>query len=482
MEKAFMSAGVDYLTGTEHLHFDWKLKKEYPLSAELLSISQAWKTGPDGNYTIGAKGAPEAIIDLCHMRVDEADVIVTKVREMANRGHRVLGVAKAKVNSTHLPIKQHDFDFEFVGLVGLADPIRREVPKAISECKTAGIRVLMITGDHPNTARSIAQQIGLQNAEAILTGSELNQMSDTQLQETIRTVNVFSRMAPDQKLRLVEALKKNGEVVAMTGDGVNDAPALRSAHIGIAMGGRGTDVARESAALVLLDDDFTSIVEAIRMGRRVYSNLRGALVYLLAIHIPIAGISVLPVVLKLPLVLLPVHIAFLHLIIEPVCSIAFEAEPTSLSTMLHPPRNPKEPLFNRQMWVPSLIQGSSVLAALLLVYMISLFRGQGERDARALTFTSLIISNLVLIVTSRSSAFSVWDKLTLTQNNIIKWIILGTVVALAIVLYVPFLNNLFRFSTLHFVDAMICIIVGVLSVIWFEAIRKLMSFIKSLKS
>jgi Ca2+-transporting ATPase len=471
MEQAFLNAGTDFLTGTEHLHFDWQLKREYPLTTELLSISQVWKAGPNGENVVGAKGAPEAIIDLCHLQPEQSNPIAKKAQEMANRGLRVLGVAKAKVKSIQLPSQQHDFDFEFVGLVGLADPIRREVPGAIAECKTAGIRVLMITGDHPNTARSIAKQIGLQNAEKVITGFELNQMSDVELQDRVKNVTIFSRMAPEQKLRLVQALKKNGEIVAMTGDGVNDAPALRNAHIGIAMGGRGTDVARESAALVLLDDDFTSIVEAIRMGRRVYSNLRSALVYLLAVHIPIAGISVLPVLLQLPLVLLPVHIAFLHLIIEPACSIAFEAEPARSSIMLQPPRNPKQPLFDRKMWAPSLIQGTSVLIALLIIFTVSIFRGQGVRDGRALAFTSLIISNLVLILVSRSSSDSIKGKFRLTQNSITNWIIVGGIIVLALVLYVPILRNLFRFSTLHLIDILICLSVGVLSVIWFRPVR-----------
>lgn len=472
MEQAFINTGSVYLKGTEHLHSEWVLEKEYPLTPELLSISQAWNPKPKEEVVIGAKGAPEAIMDLCHMNAHRAEELTQTVQTMTHDGLRVLGVAKAKSKPASLPGKQHDFDFEFVGLVGLADPIRREVPQAISECKTAGIRVIMITGDHPNTARSIAQKIGLQNSDRVITGSELNKMPDSELSNRIKDVSVFSRMVPEQKLRLVKALKDNGEIVAMTGDGVNDAPALKSAHIGIAMGGRGTDVARESAALVLLDDDFGSIVEAIRTGRRVFSNLRSALVYLLAVHVPIAGLSVVPVLLKLPLVLLPIHIAFLHLIIEPACSIAFEAEPVSTSAMLHPPRNPKEPLFTRKIFIPSLIQGGSVLVALLVIYTVSIFRGQGERDGRALAFTSLIVSNLALILTSRNSTHSLRDKLSLARNNVIKSIFAGTITLLALVLYVPPLQRLFQFSTLHFIDLVICLTVGLLSVLWFELLKK----------
>ncbi|MDR3607364.1 MAG: cation-translocating P-type ATPase [Oligoflexia bacterium] len=470
MEKAFLEAGKLFLGGTEHLHPDWSLKREYPLSSELLSISHAWKSAKYEGHVVGAKGAPEAIIDLCHLNPAATERIAKKVTEMAEKGFRVIGVAKAKLKSAALPEKQHDFDFEFVGLVGLADPIRPGVPQAIAECRSAGIRVVMITGDHPNTARSIGRQIGLAHAENVLTGSELARISDPELQEVARNVSIFSRMTPDLKLRLVTALKNDGEIVAMTGDGVNDAPALKTADIGIAMGGRGTDVAREAAAIVLLDDDFSSIVEAIRMGRRVYANLQSAFIYLLSAHVPIAGISVLPVLLKLPLVLLPVHIAFLHLIIEPACSIAYEAEPARPATMRVPPRGKEESLYNRKMFLPSLARGGSVLAALLLIYVISLYRGQGELDARALTFTTLIISNLTLIVMIQKETGE--QKRPVALNQVTLTIIAAAVVLLAIVLYVPPLRNLFRFSTLHAEDLGICIGVGILSAAWVELIRR----------
>jgi Ca2+-transporting ATPase len=470
MERAFLSAGDDYLRGTEHLHQNWTLFREYPLSSELLSISRAWKPGerPVGDeYVVGAKGAPEAIVDLCHLEPDQAKRISSQAESLAREGLRVLGVAKASLKSRQLPPGQHDFDFKYLGLIGLADPIRPEVPRAMEECRSAGIRVIMITGDHPDTARSIARQIGLGNWESVITGSELDRMSEEQLAQAVRNTHVFSRMAPAQKLRLVEALKSSGEIVAMTGDGVNDAPALKSANIGIAMGGRGTDVAREAASLVLLDDDFASIVEAIRMGRRIYRNLRRAIVYLLAVHIPIAGMSVLPVILDLPLLLLPVHVAFLHLIIEPVCSVAFEAEPASPHAMEESPRNPREPIFSARLFGPSLLQGTSVLASLLMVYVVSLYRGQGEQDARALAFTSLIISNLVLILTSG-------DAIRVRSGNrVILGIIFAAMAMLGLILYSPALRGLFRFSELHPLDLLLCVLVGVLSVVWIEGLKLL---------
>lgn len=468
MELAFISAGSTFLKGTEHLHHDWSLQKEYPLSPDLLAISHAWRTQADGGVIVGAKGASEAIIDLCHLPDDEARKMTLVSEGLASEGLRVLGVAKASSQAATLPMNQHDFNFSFVGFIGIADPVRPEVPKAIAECRTAGIRVVMITGDHPLTASNIAQQIGLENFKKVVTGSELKEMSGPELASLIKVVNIFSRVSPTQKLQLVDLLKAQGEVVAMTGDGVNDAPALKSADIGIAMGGRGTDVARESASLVLLDDDFGSIVEAIRMGRRVYANLKSALVYLFAVHIPIAGMSVIPVVFKLPLVLLPAHIALIHLIIEPASSVAFEVEPADERVMSRPPRNPRERLFNRALLLPSLVQGLSIFLVLLGIYLISLMRGQGEADARALVFTTLIISNVMLIFMNRGSQRSLIRKMTSLRNHVAEWIALGSFVVLGLTLYVPSLRELYRFSTLHWDDLVLCLVLGVFGVLWLK--------------
>jgi len=310
------------------------------------------------------------------------------------------------------------------------------------------------------------------NPNLVMTGAEMQEVSDVDLGIMAKKISVFSRVMPEQKLRLVNCLKASGEVVAMTGDGVNDAPALKSADIGIAMGGRGTDVARESADLVLLDDDFASIVEAIRMGRRIYTNLRSALVYLFAVHIPIAGMSIFPVVFGLPLVFFPAHIAFLHLIIEPASSIAFEAEPADPGSMSEPPRDPNEKLLNRDLWIPSLVMGTSILVALLSVYYISLKRGFGENDARAFVFTTLIISNIVLIFMSRGSKTSLLKKLTSKPNKVVQYIILASLVMLGGVLYIEGLREVFNFSYLHPVDLFICITIGIVSVIWTELIPK----------
>ncbi len=296
MEQAFHRLAQEYLANTEHLHADWSLAREYELSPDLLAMSHLWRIPGQRQHAVATKGAPEAIADLCHLAEPARQQVAAQAAEMAERGLRVLGIAKAAHRGADWPAIQHDFDFEFLGLVGLADPLRPEVPAAVEECRLAGIRVAMITGDHPRTAQAIARRTGIDDAR-ILTGQQLQQLEAAgavAMREGIRGVCVFARVTPQQKLAIVEALKADGEIVAMTGDGVNDAPALKSAHIGIAMGKRGTDVAREAAALVLLDDDFGAIVQAIRLGRRIFGNLRQAMIYTLAVHVPIIGLAILP--------------------------------------------------------------------------------------------------------------------------------------------------------------------------------------------
>jgi Ca2+-transporting ATPase len=470
MEKAIRELGERYLAQTEHLHRNWTLVHEYPLAKELLALSRVWKSAGGTNFVIATKGAPEAIADLCHFNKIQTEDLSRHVNSMAEEGLRVLGVAKAQIEQTTLPGEQHDFKFEFVGLIGLADPVRPTVPGAVRECYTAGIRVVMITGDYPGTAQNIARQIGLKPNDRFVTGPELDGMDDSELQERIQSVSIYARVVPEQKLRLVNAFKANGEIVAMTGDGVNDAPALKAAHIGIAMGERGTDVARESSALVLLNDDFSSIVEAVKMGRRIFDNIKKAIAYIFAIHVPIAGMSLIPVLLKWPLVLLPVHIVFLELIIDPACSVVFEAESEEANVMKRPPRNPKEPLFSRKTLAVSMLQGVSVLVIVFAVYAIALYRGQGESEARALTFTTLIIANLGLILTNRSWSRTILSTLR-SPNTALWWVLGGAAVFLGLVLYVPFLRSLFRFSALHPLDLAICLSAGVVSIMWFEGLK-----------
>ena len=471
MEKALHQVGATFLARTEHLHADWQLIREYSLSRQLLALSHVWKSRTGNDYIIAAKGAPEAIADLCHFTPDQTQELARQIDAMAQDGLRVLGVARARFQApAELPAEQHDFPFEFLGLLGLADPVRATVPQAIRECQTAGIRVVMITGDYPVTAQNIARQIGLPSG-TVMTGPELTALDNAQLQQQIGTVNIFARVVPEQKLRIVQALKATGEIVAMTGDGVNDAPALKAAHIGIAMGKRGTDVARESAALVLLDDDFASIVEAIKLGRRIFDNIQKAVAYIFAIHIPIAGLSLIPVLLKWPLVLLPVHILFLELIIDPACSTIFEAEPEEADIMQRKPRNPNEPLFNRRSVRRSILEGLAVLGVVLAVFAVALYRGQGETEARALCYTTLIIANLGLILTNRSRTRTILATLR-TPNAALWWVLGGATVFLSLVLSVPGLRSLFRFSVLHPNDIALCLGAGILSILGFELLKR----------
>jgi len=475
MEKALKQVGDDYLARTEHLHQDWEILREYPLTGELLAMSCVWQS-PEDKLVVATKGAPEAIADLCHFNTQQRQDLEQQINKMAIAGLRVLGVAKVigqhQKNKTlkSLPEAQHDFEFAFLGLLGMADPVRPTVAPAIAECYTAGIRVVMITGDYPATAQNIARQIGLKPATEVITGAELETIPEGELLSRIQTVNIFARVVPEQKLLIVNALKRCGEIVAMTGDGVNDAPALKAANIGIAMGERGTDVARESADLVLLDDDFSAIVQSVRLGRRVFDNLKKGMAYTLAVHIPIAGMSLIPVIFHWPLVLLPIHIAFLHLIIDPACTVVFEAEPEESNIMNRPPRNPRESLFSRRTLRLALLQGISVLVVLLLVFAVAFYSGHGEFDARALAFTTLIVSNLSMILSNRSWSRTIPEMLR-TPNAALWWVLAGAVVFMGLVLYVPVLRHLFRFSFLHFDDLLVSLTSGALSILWFEGLK-----------
>ena len=470
LERAVKRLGDRKLFKTEHLHYDWNLLREYPLSQNLLALSHVWKSPSGREYVIAAKGAPEAIADLCHLDDRQSNEVLWNVGLMAADGLRVIGVAKAQFTEEDLPVDQHEFVFEFLGLIGLADPVRPNVPDEIGECYDAGIRVIMITGDYPGTAMNVARQIGLEPADEFVTGEELDAMDDDALQERIKSVNIFARVVPEQKLRIVDALKANGEVVAMTGDGVNDAPALKSAQIGIAMGGRGTDVAREASELVLLNDDFSSIEEAVRLGRRIFDNLKKAMAYILAVHVPIAGISLLPVLFKWPLVLLPVHIAFLELIIDPACSVVFEGEREEIDVMTRPPRSLSDPLFNKRTVALSLLQGLFVLIIVTVVFRLALYRGLNPAEARALTFTTLVLANLGLILINRSWTRTIIDTLR-SPNRALLWVFGGALVFLGLVLYVPALQQVFKFKPLGFVDVAISIGAAVLSIAWFEVFK-----------
>lgn len=456
MEQALHDLGKSAIADRLGQRGDWALVREYPLTPQLLAHTHVWRTGEGGACVVAVKGAPEAVARLSRLDAAAWAQVETEVRGMAGQGLRVLGVARATFEGENWPSAQDGFAFEWLGLVGFADPVRPTVKSALAECRSAGIRVIMITGDYPVTAQAIARQIGLTPADAVLTGAELVQMDEAELASRVKHVNIFARVVPEQKLRLVEALKASGEVVAMTGDGVNDAPALKAAHIGIAMGGRGTDVAREAASLVLLEDDFDSIVDAVRLGRRIYRNIRNAMSYLLAVHVPIAGMAFIPLLFGWPPVFFPVHIVFFEFVIDPACSIVFEADPIDDEVMRRPPRKPDEHLFDSGTVVLALLQGAAMLLAVALVYGYVLQRGTGETEARAMAFITIVLGNLGLILANRSRSRTIFATLRF-PNPALWWVVGGTLLGALLVLHVQYLRELFRFAPLGAADLLLCL-------------------------
>ncbi len=471
MDKAFHELGRARLSGTEHLHgSQWKLAHAYGLRPDLLAMSQVWQgTDDPQRFAIASKGAPEAIAELCHLSTEDRSALSTSINAMANDGLRVLGVARASYTGTTWPESQHDFAFELVGLVGLADPLRASVPAAVAECRTAGIKVVMITGDYPATAKAIARQAGL-DADDVVSGEDLAAMNDGELAQRVRTATVFARIMPEQKLRIVNALKANGEIVAMTGDGVNDAPSLKAAHIGIAMGGRGTDVAREASSIVLLDDDFGSIVKAVRLGRRIYDNLRKAMGFIFAVHVPIAGLALLPLLFGLPLLFWPMHIAFLEMVIDPVCSLVFEAETEEDDVMQRAPRSPAEPLFSRQLIAWSVLQGGLAFALVAAIFVIGYRQGMPETEVRALAFFSLVMTIVGLIFVNRSFSASIITALR-RPNPALVWVLVSVTAMLGVTLLWPFARGLFRFGPLHWDDLALTLAAGVIVLVVLELLK-----------
>jgi len=452
---------------------DCRLIRAYGLRPDLFAVANVISDGAQHSTRAYAKGALEAIGELCHLQNERLVSVRAQVDELADRGVRVLAVARSPQlepkEVVTLPDSPRGIDFEYLGLIGFADPLRSNVPAAVEECRSAGIRVLMITGDYPATARAIGGQAGLDTTK-VLSGDEIDALTDERLLTRVRDTSIFARIRPNQKLRIVQCLKANGEVVAMTGDGVNDAPAIKAAHIGIAMGGRGTDVAREASAIVLLDDDFGSIVKTIRLGRRIYDNLRKAIEYIVAVHIPIAGLALLPLLLGMPLMLTPIHIAFLEMIIDPACSMVFEAEGEEANVMRRPPRDPKSPLLLRRRILWALLQGLIALAILAGVLISASRMGMAEDDLRALVFSSLVLINMGLILVNRSFESSL--ARALLQPNRALWILLGGVLSLlGVAVYWPPAQSLFHFGKLHWNDLAVCMAVGAVSLVGLEVLK-----------
>jgi P-type Ca2+ transporter type 2C len=470
MEKAIRGFGRKHLVDTEHMHTDWSPEFSYPLSPEILAMTHVFPAGKPGHHLLATKGAPEAVADLCHLSALWREAIVRQVQDMAHRGLRVLGVAKGQWDGQKFPENQHDFNFTFLGLLGLADPPRPEVPAAVAACKSAGIRIIMMTGDHPATARAIARQVGLGEHENVLTGPEIASMDDETLRKRLLAIQVCARLVPEQKLRLVRMLQKNGESVGMTGDGVNDAPALKAANVGIAMGERGTDVAREAAAIVLLDDSFASITAAIRQGRRIYDNICAATRFIFAVHVPVVALALGPALFHWPVLLLPVQIVLMELLIDPACSVVFEAEPEAADIMDRPPRDASASPFAIHNVGYALLQGVG-LALVLLASAWWMWSNDWEQGhIRATVFFSLVAGLFLLVLTNRDLRHSLFYSLKLHNIWLVR-MLLVVIAMLALIAGLPLLRQVMGF-TIPPTTALAIVLVSVLAtMIWMEVLR-----------
>ena len=468
MEKAFHAlARSDVRDGETLPGAGRRLVQSYALSPDLLAMSQVWDT-PNSGWQIAAKGAPEAMAELCRLDSAARRALSAEVDQMARAGLRVLAVAEAAQTDT-LPAHQRDFSFRLLGLVGLADPLRASVPDAVAECRSAGIRVIMITGDYPATAQAIAAEAGL-HGDKVITGPDLSSMTDAELAKAVKDVTIFARIMPEQKLRIVSALKAAGEVVAMTGDGVNDAPSLKAAHIGVAMGGRGTDVAREAASIVLLDDDFGSIVTTVRLGRRIYDNLRKSMSFILAVHVPIAGLALMPLLFGMPILFGPMHIAFLEMVIDPVCSMVFEVETEEDGIMSRPPRKPEELLFSGPTILWSIIQGVLVLAVTATIFALAPGYGLTTDQIRGMTFASLVLAIVALILVDRSRSSSILTAV-MRPNRALAVVLPVVGVLLTVMLLWQPARDIFRFAELDPAHLAVPPLAGLIVLLLLEALK-----------
>jgi len=467
MEKALIT--LWHNIDPEHIH-DFTLIQEYPLTKDLLALSHVWKEKKWGHLTIASKWAPEAIIELCDMESKQKKEVMQQFESMAKEWLRVLGVAKATFHGEKLPKTQTDLKYEFIGLIWRIDPIRETVPQAIQECYRAWIRVIMITGDYPTTAQHIAKEIWLAHPEYVILWEELISLSEKELLKKIEKANILARVAPEEKLIIINLLKKQWHFVAMTWDWVNDAPALKAAHIGIAMGQRGTDVARESSAIVLLNDDFSSIVHGVRMGRKIFDNLKKAMIYIVSVHIPYAWMIVIPIFLWRPIILYPIHVVFMELIIDPACSIIFEGEREESNIMSRFPRDPKESLFGRRTLFFSVLQWLFVLFMTLVIYKTFIRLWQSEMITNTATFVTLVIGNLSLILVNRSRTHSIIHMLRI-KNAALFPILIWTIFCLIMIVYVPPIANIFHFTSMGISYFLLAIAGWIFSVLRFEIVK-----------
>jgi P-type Ca2+ transporter type 2C len=465
MEKALRRFALGQLRGTEHLHGGWAPEQAYPLSRDIMAMTHVFHGSEPHRHLLATKGAPEAVIDLCHLGAARRDAVLREVQAMATDGLRVLAVARGEWEGESWPATQHDFSFTYLGLVGFLDPPRPEVPAAIAACRAAGIRVLVLTGDHAATARAIARQVGLQARPDVLTGAQIAALDDAALIRRLRDVDICARVLPEHKLRLVRALQAAGERVGMTGDGVNDAPALKAAEVGIAMGERGTDVAREAAALVLLDDSFASITAAIRQGRHIDDNMRTAMRFIFAVHVPIIALALLPVLLHWPLLLLPAQIVLMELVIDPACSILFEAQPPAPDVMSRPPRTAGASPFAPRNVAIGVVQGLGLAAALSLGCWTLVTRGWPDADVRTAVFAALM-GGLVLLIAAEQAGHDGTPR-----NPWLPRLAAAVAAMLALVLGVPWLRLVMGFAppSLPLAFAAAAMLLGLLA--WLAALH-----------
>ncbi|MBL0308524.1 MAG: cation-translocating P-type ATPase [Bacteroidetes bacterium] len=469
MEVALHHAYNDLHTEDERRNF--KMIHEYPLGGKPPMMTHIFENNL-GQRIIAAKGAPEALMNVSNLSKAEIEQIIEAIQTITNEGYRVLGVGESDFTGNDFPATQQEFQFRFKGIVAFYDPPKKNINKVLDDFYKAGIAVKIITGDYAETTTAIAKQIAFKGFEHSLSGDELMKLSEEELQEKVMHINIFTRMFPDAKLRIINALKADNQIVAMTGDGVNDGPALKAAHIGIAMGKKGTEIAKQAASLILVEDDLSKMVEAVAMGRRIYANLKKAIQYIISIHIPIILTVFIPLALGwvYPNIFSPVHIIFLELIMGPTCSILFENEPMEKNTMLQKPRPFTTIFFSWKELTTSIIQGIAITAGTLFAYQYSIYQGFDEALTRTMVFTVLIAANIFLTLVNRSFYYSIFTTLRY-KNNLVLLIIAITITITGLLLFVPPLTTFFEFEALNISQLLTCIGIGVISVIWYEFVK-----------
>ncbi len=450
---------------------DYKMIHEYPLGGKPPMMTHLFEN-KEGKRVIAAKGAPEALIENSNLSDNEKQLIKKAIDELARGGYRILGVGEAYFKGKQYPKMQQDFNFVFKGIVAFYDPPKKNIKSVFDAFASAGIKVKVVTGDNALTTEAIAKEIQFKGYEKGISGDELMQLSEAELKNKVQTTNIFTRMFPDEKLKIINALKSNHEIVAMTGDGVNDAPALKAAHIGIAMGKKGTETAKQAASVILLEDDLRSMVDAVAMGRRIYANLKKAIQYIISIHIPIILTVFFPLLLgwTFPNIFTPVHVIFLELIMGPTCSIIYENEPMEKNTMIQKPRPFTATFFDWKELTTSVIQGLMITVGTLTAYQYAVQQGYDEATTRTMVFVVLISANIILTLVNRSFYYSILTTLKY-RNNLVPLIIMATVVLTGMLLYIHPLTRFFEFSTLNAKQILISSGIGFLSVIWYEIVK-----------